>query len=269
MAEHELPQLPRRSSAAAPRSARPRGALDVGQRAGGRRSAAPVLLERLEHDRLEVAAQRAVDRGWAGRARSRVMRRTASGSGSPRRRAAGAGEQLVQDDAQRVDVGARSDARGSPRACSGLMYGSVPKLRPGSVRRVATRAVRRRAVRARPKSSTLTPARRAASTSMFDGLRSRWTTPLAVRVLDGASQMCTNSSRRCARAGAARARVLGERPPAHELHREPVARRSARRRRPRRCARCRGAPAAPRLSASRSEAAHGSAIGRARRRARP
>ena len=47
-----------------------------------------------------------------------------------------AGQQLVQEDAERVHVGARVDVQPCQSACSGLMYSGVPTRTPISVKSV-------------------------------------------------------------------------------------------------------------------------------------
>ena len=108
-------------------------------------AALAVLLDRLEHDPVEVAAQSARERGRVGRARAgdrgrRAGRAWRSGprGAAPRARGSGgaarrerrcdrllgqrahAGEQLVEHHAERVDVGARVDVAAAS-ACSGVM----------------------------------------------------------------------------------------------------------------------------------------------------
>ena len=81
-----------------------------------------------------------------------------------------AGEHLVEDHADRVDVRApRSPAW--PCACSGDRYCAVPMTEPVSV-------ISEAPARAIPKSVTL--ARPSSSTITFCGFRSRWTIPLRV-----------------------------------------------------------------------------------------
>ena len=82
-------------------------------------------------------------------------------------------------------------------ACSGLMYSGVPIDRADSVNSVCS--VSRCAVAlAMPKSMTFGHRlrRRAASTRMFDGLRSRWMIALLMRVLHARRRPATNSSSR-------------------------------------------------------------------------
>ena len=93
-----------------------------------------------------------------------------------------AGQQLVEDGAQREEV--RTGSAASPRTCSGDMYPAVPITVPGSVSASPSRSLRSpsgpaRSSRARPKSRIFTIP--SFVRNRFSGLRSRWTIPFRGR----------------------------------------------------------------------------------------
>ena len=75
-------------------------------------------------------------------------------------------------------------SRGSPRSCSGAMYCGVPTSAPAWVSSVAVAPPAAATGRARPKSSSVTPA---GVRNTFEGLRSRCTSPRACRACSAAS----------------------------------------------------------------------------------
>ena len=92
----------------------------VGQRPGPIVALCRVLVQALQADRLQVARARRGTSRDGGTGSSSMTWRTVSSArlaleGRP------AGQHLVEDRPQRVDVGRRADVRGCPAACSGAM----------------------------------------------------------------------------------------------------------------------------------------------------
>ena len=114
-----------------------------------------------------------------GGSSSRMIRRISSYAASQsllvkRRRA---GQQLVEQHAQAIDVAARVHVQSVRAACSGDMYSGVPMIWAKLVNSVLSVSCWPVAL-AMPKSMTFTTGVPSCSvTSTFDGLRSRWMIP--------------------------------------------------------------------------------------------
>ena len=109
----------------------------VGQFARAGVAVGGVLLQALQADRLQVARHpagcgRAAAIGLCSRTWSSVSRAVSRLERRP------AGEQFVEDGAQRVDVGGRGQTAVRPAACSGAMYDGVPRIAPVCVRSLRT-----------------------------------------------------------------------------------------------------------------------------------
>ena len=152
------------------------------------------FFEGLEDDRLEVARQARTEPARGDRLSNLSAWTTSSGSLGPERRAAG--QKLIKDRAQCVNVCRAAD--GAPVACSGAMYSGVPSVWPVEVspllRSSASASPKSAILGTSPLSGPASPVSAESLSRMFEGLRSRWTTPHWCAASIAAARVATSSA---------------------------------------------------------------------------